>query len=33
MQKNKKKMIDSLKINEKDVEWIKQETPPFVGDK
>ena len=21
------------KINEKDVEWIKQETPPFVGDK
>ena len=21
------------KINKKDVEWIKQETPPFVGDK
>ena len=20
------------KINEKDVEWIKQETPPFVGE-
>ena len=21
------------KLNKKDVEWIKQETPPFVGDK
>ena len=21
------------KINKQDVEWIKQETPPFVGDK